>query len=117
RRGGMGAAVDRALSAESAADRGRDHLHARDRNVQDLVDRRPRRERSLRARPDRELPVGVPLRGRGVRLDVTLVHGRAAVPALEYALGLAEARLDVPLLEPLMRRDVAGRRALAAQLV
>ncbi len=66
------------LAAETAAVRGGDHADVRRRHLQYLGQRAVHVMRRLRARPERELAVGGPLRERGV-----LLHGEVRVPLVE----------------------------------
>ena len=87
--------VDGRLAAEAAADFHGDDLDARVRDAQHRGCAVSNLEVPLRAAPDSDSAVSLPPRGRGVRLDVPLMHGRGAEGPLHDQVRLGEALLDV----------------------
>ena len=73
-------------------------------------------ERPLRARPDGEEPVGVPLRQHRVRLEIALVDHRDAVGVLDDQVGLGESLGHVAAMEVGLLGDVDGLGGLGLAL-
>ena len=109
-----GLQVDADLPAEAAADLHGDDADAGDGQLEQLGERAADGERPLRARPDGQGAVGVPVGGAVVGLDVALVDHLRIELALDDGVGLGEGSLDIASLEAVVGGDVAGVLGLLA---
>ena len=102
------------LAAEAAAALHRDDLDGVLGQLENLGHLGPRVERPLRARPQRQLAVGVPLGQHRVRFQVALVNHRDPVGLLDDHVGLGEAlgHVAAPELRLLGDVDRLGRLRL-----
>src|SRR5690606_4679034 len=106
-----GVEVDRDLAAEPTADLHRHNPDFRHGQLEYLGHLGPDTERTLRARPDGDRAVAVPVGGRRVGLDVALVHHLGGVFTFDHVVGFGEGGLDVAVGEPDVLGDV--RRLVA----
>ncbi len=100
--------VDRQLAAESAADFHRNDLDLANRVLEHFRRQVADGEGALRARPDDDGAVRVPLCGRVVGLDVALVDHLGSEFALNDEVGLTEGQVEVAAGEPVVGSDVRG---------
>ena len=100
------------LSAKAAADFCRDDLDVGDRNIEQLGRLVSNAERALGAGPDGDFAIGVPMSGRCVRFDVTLVNGRCVELSFNDDVGFFETFGDVALLEHEVLGDVGVFRCV-----
>ncbi len=74
--GSHGLDVHNRFAAKTATDLHRNGFHLRDRHVHEAGGHLAHGKLPLATGPDREAPIAAPVRGRGVGLDIALVHRR-----------------------------------------
>ena len=105
---------DHDLAAERAAEGLAADADALDRQPEQLGQRVARGERRLRGAGDDELAVGIDPRGRGLGLDVALIHPRRAQVSLDHHVAAGQRGVDVAVLEACRVEHVVGQLLLVA---